>query len=146
MHCFRFVLLWLGTVQFYPVISRDSLIPHGMGTLSTLLAFYDGNPLVTVRFPSQRTTHTWLIQCLIRCYPRKTVEQTDELPVIWDAMTVFDIIVIWRQSNVWDNEQLLWESIGNNYCEWYNQNVITKITKENKTVTTLKLASAVSQS
>ena len=55
-------------------------------TFSALLVFGEGNPYVSGWFPSQSGT---LMLCLISDW---TVEQTGELPALWDAMPLMTLI------------------------------------------------------
>ena len=53
--------------------------------MMTLLAFCEGNPPVTGGFPLQRpVTRSFLWRA-----PEQIVQQTVEMPVIWDAMALF---------------------------------------------------------
>ena len=79
-------------------INRDQLVfkysqqtppwwRHGIETLSTLLAIYEGNPWGSSAPPSQRATNLEL-WCFLWCNPEQTIEQTVELSVAWDAITI----------------------------------------------------------
>ena len=52
-----------------------------MDTPSVLLALYEGNPSATSEFPPQSANDTEL-WCFLWYYPKDTVEQKLELPVI----------------------------------------------------------------
>ena len=75
-------------IQANPVITWC----YDMETFSALLALSDGNPPVTGWFPSRRARNVeiWRFFCLCE----QTVEQTTELLLIWDVMTL-----MWRHYN-----------------------------------------------
>ena len=57
-----------------------------METFSALLALSEWNPPVTSGFPSQRpVTQSFDVFLSV---PQQTVEQTMEMPVIWDAIAL----------------------------------------------------------
>ena len=59
-----------------------------MGAFSTLLALCEGNPPVTARFSSQRPATRSFDVFFLSSPEKKTVEQTLDTPVIWDAIAL----------------------------------------------------------
>ena len=66
---------------------------HDMETISALLALYDGNPPITDKFPSQRTSNVelWCFPC---CELAQVGVHSAVMPIIWDVATL-----IWRHFN-----------------------------------------------
>ena len=58
-----------------------------MEAFSMLLALCEGNPLVTGEFPSQKASDAEL-WCFLWSVPEQTVDQTIEMPVIWDTIAL----------------------------------------------------------
>ena len=72
----RFSVLW--TTPYGPPLMMTS----SSGNISALLVLCEGNPPATDRFPSQSDAELWW------CFLWSVPEQTNEMPVIWDVITL----------------------------------------------------------
>ena len=59
-----------------------------MGKSSALLSFCEGNPPVIGRFPTQRSVMWRFYVVFDNDASEQTIEQTTEMPVIWDAIAL----------------------------------------------------------
>ena len=66
-----------------------------MELLTALLALCEGNPPATGGFPSQRTSDMGFEFFLFWCNPKQAIEQTVELPEIWDGITLIVMSLKW---------------------------------------------------
>ena len=89
---YYFDILYTSTTSLHDDVDMETISAllafcEGNPLISALLALCEGNPLVASGFPSQRASKAEL-WCFLLCLPEQPTEQTFELPVIWDAMTL----------------------------------------------------------